>query len=816
MLGVQDFKAAFNSLRKAKAYVITIVLTLGITLGALVAMFNLNYQLLARPLPYADQDRLFIANPRLLRDGVITTSGALPYPALVEAYRAKDGYVEQKALVKVDSNIIASLPDTPLVRISYVTPEYLSLLQVPMTIGRSFSPEEGIDTNTPVVVLSFNTWQKIFKEDADIVGKKIQIGTATFSVIGVIAKEFVEPQFDGVGQSTEVWLPWDYAVRDEGTRQHWGRFVSKQHIVGKLKAGQSPDIIAQALSITLTTRFKDWLTQVNYSGADIRLDFSLERYQDAILGDVKTRLFLLFAGATALLLIAVVNITNLMLARVSNQQRNMAIQAAVGAQKSHLFSGLLAEILWLILFVMLLALLVSYWGVGLLKSFAKDVLPRVAELHLSWQSLVFTLVLGLVLALVFAFLVSRQINYRALNQLLQTSGKGTGVQLSKKVRLFLVFSQVMFTAIVLTASMQILFKSLQHIRQPLGFAEKDIYRIALTSGAQLQWPITPERTNTLIAIRNHLLTSPKVVSASLASSAPINNYGLTDFLSLTPDYQQLIQNSSTFIDKDFLSLFEFEFLEGRNFTEADYTERTPVIIINETLARKLHKDGKVLNKRFYWQNAGQNRELNEVIGIVRDLNFPGVPEQARMYISAVAAFDETELIVKLKPQQTISKQEINELIAGIDSQYKVASIESVAEQHDGLNEQDVLGACLTGALTLLALSLAAIGIYGVLSYSAQLRRSELGIRMAVGASPQSIALQILRDNLTPVVIGLLVAAASLVAIWLWLQHANYNLQTTSLGCMLPPVMILLLTVATSLLSVWKIIGSPASDVLRGN
>ena len=816
MLTIQNFKTALNSLSKAKAYVATVVLTLGITLGALVAMFNLNYQLLAKPLPYPDQERLYIAVPSVYHNGQLEGSGSVPYPALVEAYKNKDDYVEQKALVKRGRNIIRSLPDTPQVRISYVTPEYLSLLQVPMTLGRSFNAEEGLYSNAPVAVLSFSSWQKIYSQDPGIVGKTLQMGEVSFKVIGVAAKEFAEPQFDGVGLHTELWLPWDYAVLDEYTRQHWGQLKGGQHIVGKLKLGQLPEIVSQALSRDLNSRFQEWLAVQNYSGVGVSIGFELKSYQQAILGDVKGRILLLLAGALTLVFIAAVNITNLMLARVSNQQRNMAIQAAMGAQKSHLFNGLLAEILCLILLVMAFALAVSLVGVELLQSFANEQLPRVAELHLSWQSLVFTFVSGLALALIFAFLVSRQINYRALNQLLQTSGKGTGVQISVKVRALLILSQVMFTAILLTASLQILFQSLQHIRQPLGFAEENIYRISLNISSQNQWPINQQQKNTLIAIRSHLLTHPKVASISLASSSPVDNEGLTDFLSKEPDYKLLEQNLSTFVDPNYLSLFGFKFLAGRNFTEDDFQQGAHVIIINETFARKLQSDGQVLHKRFYWRNGGPGGELNEVIGIVRDLSFPSVQEKSRMFMPFIAPFNETELIVKLKPQQTMTKQEINEVLAQVDARYKVAAMHSMTELHDELIAHAVLAASLTAALTLLALSLAAIGIYGVLSYSVQLRRFELGIRMAVGARPKIIFLKVLNDNLAPVIFGLGVALAGLAALWLWVQQTTYNIETNVLGWLLPPMLILSLTAATSLLSVWHIIRKPANTVLRGN
>ncbi len=814
MLNRQDFKTAFNSLLKAKAYVITIVLTLGITLGALVAMFNLNYQLLAKPLPYPDQDRLYIAKPSIYRKGQLEFSGSIPQPALVEAYKAKDDVVEQKALIKVDQDIIRSLPDVPQINISFVTPEYLSLLQVPMVLGRSFNADEGLYKNVPVAVLSFSTWSEIFRHDPDILTKTLQVGEVTYKIIGVTSEKFVEPQFNGVGNVSALWLPWDYGSVGQESREAWGSFRSGQHIVGKLKKDEHPLVVEQALTKSLNEKLLAELPADAFTNG-ISLKFSLENYRDAILGDSRQRVLLLFACALVLLLIAVVNIANLMLARVSNQQKNMAIRAAIGAHKSHLFNGLLAEILLLIVGALGLAFFVSLAGIEALKFFAKAELPRVAELHLNWQSLVFVLASGLLLALSFAFAVSRQVNYCALNKLLQSSGKGAGVQISARVRAMLVFSQVTFTAILLVASIQILVQSLKHMNQPLGFSEANIYRVSLNISSQAQLPISQQQKNNLLAIRQELLAYPKIASISLASDMPLDANKLWDYLSLTPDYQNRKQTLSTFVDQDYLSLLGFELIAGRNFTREEFNQGVQAIIINETLARKLQSDGKVLNKRFYWQNSG-NGKGQEVIGIVRDLTLPREQELARMFLPYIASYNDTELLLKLKPQQTISKQELNEIMARVDSHYKVAEMLSLAGAHRIWIAQDIVSASLTAALTLIALSLAAIGIYGVLSYSVQLRRSELGIRMAIGARPQTIAVQIFKDNLTPVLVGLLFAAVCLLAIWMWIQKTNYSLQTNSFGWLLPPALMLLLTAVTSLLSVRKIIGKPASDVLRGD
>ncbi len=813
MLTIKDFKTAFNSLLKAKGYAVTIVLTLGITLGALVAMFNLNYQLLAVPLPYPDQDRLFVVKGNAYKNGQLAFSDLNSYPALVESYKDKENYFVQKALISVAQDLIRNLPDTPQINASFITPEYLELLHAPMILGRGFSRAEGIGTHTPITVISYQAWVEVFKQDPDVLNKTLQLGEVNFKIVGVTARDFREPQFEGVGRLTDVWLPWDYSASSGEVQHSWTRLKSGQHLVVKVKPNAQLTHIEQMLTAQLNSHFESERSDDSFF-RELTIGVNLVSYQEAILGDATGRILLLFAGALALLLIAVVNITNLILARVSNQQRNMAIQAALGAQKRHLFNGLLVEILVIIFFATAFALLVSMLGIECLRLFADQQLPRVAELHLSWQSGLFALVSGLLLAFSFAFLVSRQINYRTLNSLLQTSGKSTGVQVSARVRGLLVLSQVIFTAVLLAVSLQILQTSLQQIRQPLGFVTEDIYRITINMGSQASSPYE-ERKNNLLAVSNELNTNSKIIDVSIASDDPINSVGRYDYLSASPDYQGREKTLLSYIDHSYLNIFNMKLKAGRNFTADEFKVDAQSIIVNEALAHKLQSDGQALNKRFYWQNGGEGKDIYQVVGILRDLSLPNAKEEPRMFIPQVPDHN-VQFLLQLKPHQKINKQEFNELLGHVHGQYKVAEITPLTYSHQLLLTQDILSASLTAAVTLLALGLATIGIYGVLSYSVQLRRFELGIRMAIGARPHKIFLQILKDNLMPVIIGLVIALVALIGLWVWIQQTSYNLQTTSVGWLLPPVLIIALTAATSLLSVWKIIRKPASYVLRGD
>ena len=814
-MSLNDIKTAFHSLLKAKTYWITVVLTLGITLGALVAMFNLNYQLLIKPLPYVDQERLYLLRGDAFTHGQLDLANMYPYPVAVEAYKKAGDYFDEFALVYFGTDVVRSFTDTPLVTTSYVTPEYLSLANVSMAMGRSFTEEEGFESHGPVAIISYDTWQQLFNARADVLNETIRFGEIEFSIIGVTAKDFIEPQLMGPGRLTQVWLPWDYNLVPPRYRG-WGYFNINQYLVGKIQSGQSASQVEKSITNYLNGKFVETVAGwASFEGSSI--DFKLVSFSEIILGNSETAVFLLFAGTLVLLLIACANITNLILARAANQQRSMAIKAVLGATQSHLFRSLLSEKILLLLPTLVLSLIVALSAIELLQVSTRNLLPRLDELYLTATSLVFAVVSVLLLAFIFATIISRQINYARLNSLLQSSGKGTGIQISARVRQLLIMMQVMLTTILISASLHILQQSIRNINQPVGFVTQDLYQVVLDRGNQADRPTAEQKIN-LQAIHERLLAHPKIKNASVTSDFPIRSNKIAawfSYLSVDPGFVDQRQALLTLVDEYYLDLLGAEWLQGRRFTSEDRQTEATAIIINQSFARLLQPDGDVMHNRYYWLNSDKRQFPYEVIGIIRDFNLPGRAEIPRVFVPQTSTRSPLSLLLQTKPNQIISKIEINELMAAVNSQYKVSELRSMNRAHQELVAQDSLSAAVTFVLCLLALSLAAIGIYAVLSYTVQLRQFEMGIRMAIGATPLRILLQIFKDNLKPVLLGLVSATLVLIAMNILWAQTKFTLPTSSLGWWLPPLLILCLTAATSLLSVWHLISKPASHILRG-
>jgi len=808
-------KQAWASLKKKPGFILTVLLTMGITLGALLCVVTLNYLLLVEPLPYPEQDRLFVAEHKLIGAEKETKGVAYTYPGLVHLYKSKEAF-EQASIMSYAQDVIVSHPSQPLVNAAYVTPELHQILASPMAMGRMFKASEAIDTNNPVAMLSYNTWQKEFNGSADILEQKINLSGISYRVIGVLAEDFVEPELGDTGRETQVWMPWDYNQTGERTRQSYGNISGSLKFIGLLKKGVSQSQALQLLTPLVNDRWQEGVAEIDFfKGWSIEI--LVTPVKEIILGQSESIAIKLLAGVIGLVLIACLNITNLFMARTAEKQRQMAIQAAIGATKKHLFKAMLAETSLLMFMSIIFALVLAKVGFIVMQDHFALILPRVNELSFSPITFGSAVLVTLVFALFFAKLSTRMINYRALNTTLQSSGKGSGLQVSKKTRHVLIASQVALATVLVFANFSLLKDAVKTINNPIGFTTNNISTLILNFSST-DFPTQEEAMPIMAEIMEKLEALPQVESIA-QGGGPLDGFSIRALTNLTDNerYTPYLKN----IDHKYFTMIGQQILQGDNITLVDRKDGNNVMLVNQAFAKQLKADGDVIGMQI---SPGGPDPL-KIVGIVKDIAIPGETPTGsdtatdgvpRSYVPN--GLGGQTFMLKHKPGQSVSREQLGKLLADVDARYSVFSFESA---DDKLTERlfvEITTAVTTAVLASLVFLLAGIGLYGILSYGTQLRRFELGARMAIGATRKHLVSMIVGDNTKAVLIGFVGSVVLFALAYIGLSEYIQPYLTWQVLPMLVATLVLIILV-TLFACYWplrKYINKPAIFSLRGS
>ncbi|KGJ91701.1 ABC transporter permease [Colwellia psychrerythraea] len=763
---INEIKTTAASLSRVPGFVLTTVFTLSLTLGVLLAAFSLNHLLIFKALPYPDAQNLILMEQEL-QEGERKYSGSQYFVAQKLMYQQQKSLTSM-ALVFRSSAILASLRDKPLTEISYVTPEYFDMLGVPVALGRGFTEQENIDSNTANALISEQLWREQYGADANIIGQSITLGEQQYKIVGVVAASFVEPANFTDDANSQIWLPWDFHGQNEET---WNYVYSQTAAIGKLSPATTIDQVSDEFNALV-----DPIFQQNGRVGHAKHQVIIAQFQDlqvAIVGDNKYIALLILLGAGVLLLIACANIVNLFFSRAAQRQRALVIQATLGAKLKHLFFTIWLESLLLCVASMVIGLVIAGWSIKLLRSVASHALPRLAELSLDLTAIAFACTLTLTLSLIFAVITLKLINHKQLISQLQSSGKGTGAQVNSKVRNTLVASQICLATLLLIVTSLVMTNALKVLNHPLGFEDENLYNLRLDIGEGY-----PEKESKRQLSRDLLAQLKKmngVVNISRASNAPIrrgsNNTGL-----FNNDNVKLGHFAYVSIDDNYFNTVGLKILAGRSYNQQDIRNDSDTIILSKTAATKVvaamgDGNGKIediIGKVVY--SAGGDTWT--VIGVVDNVYNPYNHEKsqgAKMYFGS----SRTNFIIRMQAGNTLAKTQIINLLDEYFSDIKVWQFTSVSDIHEQLVYQKKLTLWLSLVLGIFALLLAAVGIYGVISYNSQMRRYELGIRMSLGAKSKRILLEFIGESLTPIAAGFSLSLLLAVILYSWAQqHIN--------------------------------------------
>ena len=815
-LFLYQLKQAYLSLKQKPGFVFSIVATMGITLGALLCVVTLNYLLLIEPLPYPEQERLFVAEHHIVGTEKETKTVAYSYPGLVHLYKSKEAF-EQTAIMYYAQDVIISHSSQPLVNTTYATPELHQMLASPMAVGRVFETSEVLDTNNPVAMLSYNTWQQEFNGSANILEQKVNLRGVSYRIIGVLAENFVEPKLAGIGRQTHLWLPWDFNPESTEQRQIFGNIKSNYKFIGQLRKGLSQRQAQQLLTPLVSDHWQEGFAAKFEFFKGWSVVMKVRSVKNIILGDSESIAVMLLVGVIGLVMITCANISNLFMSRTAEKQRQMSIQAAIGATKKHLFKAMFAETSLLMLMSVILALVIAKVGFYIMQQYLSAVLPRVNELFLNPITFGSAILFTIVFALFFAKFSTRMINYHALNTTLQSSGKGSGLQVSKKTRHILIASQVALATVLVFINFSLFKGAVKTINAPIGFTTDNISTLILNfSSAQL---LSQEEAMPIMAeIMESLEALPQVKSIAQGSS-PLDGFGikaltkLTDNERYTPYFKR--------IDHRYFNMIEQPLLQGENFTIVDRRDNDNKMIVNQAFAKQLKADGDVIGMRL----SSIGEPDFKIIGIVNDIAIPGETAFGSDDVAAGVPrsyapneLNEQQFMLKIKADQSVSREQLGMLLAEVDSRYSVFSFNATSDMLTQSLFAEITTAVTTAALALITFFLAGIGLYGVLSYSTQMRQLELGTRMALGAKRHDLILLIIKDNAKPIIFGVFFSLVILFSLYLFFSVELSSYITMQLAPMYVATIFLISTLSfiACYLPLRQYINKPAIHCLRGS
>jgi predicted permease len=753
-----QLKQAFLSLKKKPGFVFSVVSTMGITLGALLCVLTLAYVMLIKPLPYPEQDRLFLVESTVVDKDQKKIFSAFNYRSLVDLYRKQTSF-ESAALLAYGKNVLVSQPSQPQVTTTYVTAEIFELLNIPMAIGRSFGIDEQLDSYNPVAILSYDTWQNEFAGSLDILDEKLVVDNVSFSIIGVVAERFAEPKTYYIKHPlTDVWFPWDYNYISAERRKETGSMSLDTMFLGRTIKGLSSSQVEQTITPLVNLPWKEMVSEFEYYSSK-NIQMKLTPLKEILIGDSNNIIFMLIAGVLGVLLIAVTNIANLFMARAAEQKGLYSVHASLGASKSTLFKTILSDAALLMFSSLLLAFIVALVGFELLSKHLLEILPRVNELSFSYFSFCLTGLMFFTFTWIFAKLLSKSIDHENLNTQLKSGIKGGSKQVSKGKRQFLIVSQIAIATLLVFINLNLFIDTWKVINNPLSINIENTIHVEMSTD-----PTTTLTDEEKIQINKNIQSAlevlPQVERVSLANGSPfIVGQGLRQ--ARVKGSETTYPGSSLKIDNDYFALYQYKLLAGDFFSKSDVLDENKIAIVNEYFAKIVAPTGSAIGKELEFFGE----YIYTITGVIKGFKKPGeVENENRIYFPGVSA--RSRIVIRLKEQAKFSRQEFASFLKTVTSKYRVQLFET---DHNKKNEMlfiHYMVLTTTGFLALLTFFLAAIGLYGVLSYSTQMRQFEIGTRLAVGAKRGDVIKLIIKDNVSAILLGVLVSIGALLLLTL--------------------------------------------------
>jgi len=750
---IYQLKQVFCSLKHKPNFVMTVVISMGITLGSLLCVIILSNLILNKTFPYPEQDKVLVLQHGLYDQKQSLIGHMFPFPSLMHIYKNEAAFKE-KALISYYEAQVKFNDNSRTVNLSFATPELSSMLSIPMSKGRFFDANEALGLHKSGAVISYQVWKNQFSLTEDILEQTVNFSGISHKVIGVTAKGFIEPELMATGRKTQVWLPWDFESSSAMLKSAWGMIHEPLFFIGKLTDEYTAENAVDYLTINLNEKWQSEVMGQDWAKGWF-VEMRLTPIGKYILGDNKQMLYMLLAASLGLLLIAVVNIANLFISRAAETKHNLAIHSALGASKKAIVKLLFLEIVSLMLLSVVFAIVVCTIEFHILKTYLVTLLPRINELSIDVISVFSLISIAVILSLIFSLLASKHINFKVIQSALSSSGKGVKAQVSKPLRNFLIISQITLVTLMVFVSSIILMDATNTIFKPVGFNANNTMSINMTR-VSANKPERAQYSAFMKALKEQTNALPQVKSVTHAIS-PFSAYAIR-----ATEIDKTGQKFSPYmkwVDNKYFTVIEQTLLQGRNFSDDDIKNLTDVVIINEQFANEIQSGGDVLGLQLV-----NNNKRYKIIGIVKSIQIPNQPyDSKRAYFPGADHW--LNMLVRFNEGQSISESNFRELVTNIDARFDLRDYETVKSVHYKMMFSQITTAITTIVLTLLILFLASIGLYSIANYNVHLRQSELATRLAIGAKKRDIVKLFLLENAINLIIAIGISLVFLIGVY---------------------------------------------------
>jgi putative ABC transport system permease protein len=742
---VQDLRYAIRTLAKSRSYTAVVLITLALGIGANTAIFSALDAVLLEPLPYPHADRIVSLvgyNPSKGIDGSNVSAADF-----VDWERDATSFEAMSAFYVFSTAVRGATSSAPAERIGSVRAHRLfEVLGVAPALGRPFAASDAHPDSTSAAIISHGFWQRHFGGTADIIGRPLRPGAPT-AVIGVMPQGFAFPD------EVELWVP---AYLDTAADPRSNRYYEA---MGRLRPGVTL-AQAQAELDAISARLEAAYPSTN-QGSRVRA-VPLVNY---IVGDARRTMWLLIGAVGLVMLVACANVANLSLAQAGARQREIAVRAAIGAGRSRILRQVLTESVLLSLVAGAFGIVVGRWGLQLLITIAGSGIPRLEHATLNQRVLLFSLAVSLATGILFGLLPALHLSRADLVRVLKEGSRGSGTR--SGLRQSLVVAEVALALVLLTAA-GLLARSFQGLRTAdVGFQPTNLLTMRVTLTGPRYQEQGPEVPYFADAIRG-ISAIPGVRSAAAVLSLPVGGGGF--YLGrgfIRPGREQPPQEIDAgfqIVTPGYFKTLGIPLLQGRDFNEHDTAGSPPVAVINSALARRIFRGENPLGQKILvWRDEKTPREI---VGVVGDLKPRDLTEDAGIQIYAPNTqswSNDMTLVVRTEGQPSSAAAAVKAVLQRVDPSqpaYDVKTFDTIL--FDALAQQR-FSTLLFASFAVLALTLAAVGLYGVMTHLVNGRAHEMGVRMALGARPADVRGLVVRQGLKLLAIGTLIGVPSALA-----------------------------------------------------